>query len=188
MPLCRYHHTAQLASFLFPVVVLRFFSLCLSFSTFLLIFHIDLQERSESFSPVLYLGKLRSRELKLLNTRAGELGPSPAFCPLQQEHLHTGSSTEYIREHAPESNEDQYYTPHYTAREKKWSGAAAPALYYSPEIWPLPASILNEEENDINHQSHMPDHSSNVLNVGVSIQACIFILLSFFSSKLFFQN
>lgn len=145
-------------------------------------------QKSESFSPALYLGKLRSREVKLLNTRAGELGPSPGFRPLQQEHLHTGSSTEHIREHAPESSEDQYYTPEYTAGEKKWSEAAVPALYYSPEIWSLPASILNEEESYINHQSHMPDHSSDVLNVGVSIQACIFILLSSFSSKLFFQN
>lgn len=77
-----------------------------------------LQEKSESFSPMLYLGKLRSGEVKLLNTRAGELGPPSGFCSLQHEHLHTGSSTEH-REHVPESNEDQYYTPNYTAGRKK---------------------------------------------------------------------
>lgn len=119
LPLCCYHHTAQLASFLFPVEMLSFSPPCLSFFTFLLIFHSVFAEEVGIIFPSLYLEKLRSREVKLLKIRAGELGPSPEFCPLQEKHLHIGSSTKHIREDAPESSEDQYYTPKYTAEEKK---------------------------------------------------------------------
>lgn len=89
-------HTAQMASLAFPAVTLSSFPCVSAFLLSFPPFRVFLQERSESLSPILYLGKLRSREGKLLNTRAGELGPPLDFYPLWQEHLHKCISTECI--------------------------------------------------------------------------------------------
>lgn len=80
---CLCCHNAQMASFVFHAVILSYFPCVSAFLPSFSPFKVFLQERSES-SPILYLGKLRSREVKLLITRARKLGPPPGFWPLWQ--------------------------------------------------------------------------------------------------------
>lgn len=64
------------------------FPMCLSYPPFHLSKHFC--KRCLNHYPLLYLAKLRHREVKLFNTRAGELCPPPCFW---DEHFHKRIST-----------------------------------------------------------------------------------------------
>lgn len=86
-------------------------------SRFLLIFHSLFAGEVWITFPCFVFGKAEIQRSKAAQHKSRT--PSLGFYPLQQEPLHIGSSTEHIREHAPESCEDQYYTPKYTAGKKR---------------------------------------------------------------------
>lgn len=114
---CLCYHNAQMASLVFHAVTLSYFPRISAFLPSLSSFKVFLQERSES-SPILYLGKVRSRKVRLFNTGSRELGPPPGFWPLWLSIfinaflLNTFDSTQ-------EGSKYQYYTSNYTAGKKR---------------------------------------------------------------------
>lgn len=165
-----------------------FFFPCLNFSTFLLIIHRVFAGEVWIIFTCFVFGKTEIQRNEAAKHKSRRIGSfSRVLSSATRASSYRFTYGFHWKLESTHQKALSNITPKIHCRGKSGQELQFQHYVYSPEIWCLPASILNEESS-INHQSHIPNHSSDVFNVGFSIQACIFILLSSFSSNLFFQN